>query len=402
MRISVLVSACLLGFLPCVLYANDDLKLEMTSALSLGHWSGSKNLDDSGGRAVATMQNKLIASSDQSKLTADMLTTQRNEGNGLHVRPRELYFQFRHEDWLVRIGRQTVNWGQSDFLNPTQRFAVIDNQLLASQQGLEQSGVEAVRIFKSLGNLNLDFVVAAFDKGSVIPLGPLQVAGLATRDSAVGHHAMGIRVSNSDPVHEFSVSFFSGHDVAPMYRFASPYLVEAFHPRLAALGFDYVYSVGEYAVKFEAAITKNRDPGDPSGYAPLDQFHAVAGIEVKVGDYTFAGAYSQKQVNGFREEYLANPLLRFNLTAADQLSQRPKDALLRITKMSPDLDSGGVAVVRKSLTDSGLAMLLSYQWKLTPGVTSVSGINVFQGNEKTYLGAFKKNTLLWTALRVSY
>jgi hypothetical protein len=382
--------------------ADDEAGIQLTSTLTLGYWSGSKNLDNAAARPMLTLQNRMVLERSNIKLLVDVLSTKRENTGGVNIRPRELYAQFNDGDWRVRLGRQIVNWGQADFLNPTQRFAAVDYRLRASQQGLEQSGVDGVRLQYSGGIFNFDAVASGFGQSSKIALGPIESLGLSARDGASSGVLVGLRVSNSDPVHELALSVSSGNNLLPAYRVVTPVLVDAFYPRVSVFGFDYVYNAGSYALKVETAYSKNLDAGVALGPVPLDQFHSVVGLERKLGDYTVAAAYSHKLVHGFKDANLANPLTRFNLTAADQLERAPKDFLFRITKLSPDLDAGYTAVLRKSLIDSGLAMYFLYQQKLSERATAVWGASLFQGGDLTYLGSFRKNNVFWAELRFGF
>lgn len=382
--------------------AADEDGIQLGNTLTLGYWSGSKNLDDSGGRPVATLQNKISFERDNIKLLADLLTSKRETTGHARIRPRELYAQVNDGDMQVRIGRQIINWGQADFINPTQRFAVVDYRLLSSQQGLEQSGVDGVRLRKSLEDLNFDLVLTTFESGSQIALGPIESLGFAISNDSSKQRLIGLRVSNSDPVHEIAVSLSSGNSVLPVYRLATPSLVKLIHPRVSTVGLDYVYNAGNYAFKVETAYSKNLGNDSSLGPVPLDQLHTVIGFERKLDDYTVAAAFSHKHVYKFKDAYLGDPLTFFNLTAADQLSPSPKDFLLRVTKSAPDLDSGYTAVLRKSLTDRAIALYFAYQQKLTGSTTFSLGANLFQGSNSTYLGSFKKNDIAWTELRFSF
>lgn len=388
--------------LSCSLAAADEAGIQLTSTLTLGYWSGSKNLDNLAARPVLTLQNRMALERSNIKLLVDVLSTKRENTGGVNIRLRELYAQFNDGDLRMRVGRQIVNWGQADFLNPTQRFAAVDYRLRASQQGLEQSGVDGVRLQYSGEILNFDAVASSFEQGSKIALGPIETLGLSASDGASSGMLVGLRVSNSDPVHELALSVSSGNNLLPAYRLVTPVLVDAFHPRVSVFGFDYVYNAGNYALKIETAYSKNLDAGVALRPVPLNQFHSVVGLERKLGDYTVAAAYSQKQVHGFQDADLTNPLTRFNLTAADQLERAPKDFLFRIAKLSPDLDAGYTAILRKSLSDSGLALYFLYQQKLSERATAVWGASLFQGSDQTYLGSFKKNNVFWAELRFGF
>lgn len=378
-----------------------NARVQYSGTFSLGYWSSNRNLDDRGGGAVATLQQKLKLDVEDIRVEADLLGATKDSADSLGLAVRELYVQHKSEDLVIRAGRQIINWGKADLVNPTQRFATNNYRLRSSQPGLQQGGVDALRVIKSMEGFTLDAVAATFGQGSKIPLGPLQQAGLNAQDKGEGGNAaVGLRLSNTDAVQEYSVSYFRGNDVMPVYRVGAQLLSDPVHPKLQAFGADYAYNLGDYAIKVEAAYTRNLDKS--VSLLPLDQLHVVAGVEQKLADYTISVLYSQKRVQDFQTAYLANPIARFNLNALDQLSKSPRDLFIRLSRVFDDLDGGFTVVLRKSLTDSSGAMVFQYEKVLLDGITLALGFDRFFGSSVTYTGALRRNNVGFAVIRISF
>jgi hypothetical protein len=378
-----------------------EAAVQYSGTASFGYWSSNRNLDDSRGGAVATLQQKVMLDVDPIRIQADLLVTTRDREDHFGADVRELYAQYKTPDLVLRVGRQVINWGAADLVNPTQRFSTNNFRLRSSQPGLQQGGVDAMRVIKSFDNLNVDVVASTFYQGSRLPLGPLQQVGLLTSDrGGRTHPAFGIRISNTDTMHEYSVSYFRGDDTMPVYGINSLATAIPIHPRIEVLGADYAYSLGDYALKLEGAVAKNLNKSETP--FPLDQLHIVVGVERRIADYTLSALYSQKSIPDFNHDLLHDPLTRFNLNALDQLSKNPRDLFVRITKVAEDLGGSFTVIARKSLVDSSGAVIFSYEKSLRDGVILAFGFDRFFGEERSYSGALRPNDSGYAVIRLSF
>lgn len=377
-------------------------ELKYSTTLTLGTWSGNRNLDDKGNEPVATVQQKLKLDKGDLRFEADLLGVTKSSTDQSSLVARELFVQYKSEYLVLKFGRQIINWGKTDLVNPTQRFATNNYRLRSSQPGMQQGGLDALRVIKSFDELSLEAVGAIFKGGSQVPLGPLHQAGLLPQDkSKSSNKAIGLRLSNTDVVHEYSLSYFRGNDVMPIYRVTPNLMASPVHPVLEAIGGDYAYNIGRYSFKTEAAYTRNLDRSGTT--LPLDQLHWVAGVEQKLADYTLSILYSQKWIKNFNVALLNDPVSRFNLSAADQLTNSPKDLLIKVTRVFDDLDGGFTVILRRSLNGSSGALAVQYEKVLADSVTLALGIDQFFGAESTYTGALrKKNNLGFVVVRMAF
>lgn len=215
-----------------------------------------------------------------------------------------------------------------------------------------------------------------------------------------GNRTIRARLSNTDAVHEYSVSYFKGDDVAPIYRIGPQLQSLPTYPRLEVFGIDYAHNLGDYAIKLETAYSRNLNKA--STPYPLDQWHVVAGVEQKLADYTVSVLYSHKLVQGFDRAALNDPINRFNLSALDQMSSSPRDLYMRISRVFEDLDGGFTAVLRKSLTDSSGAVLFQYEKSLADGITLALGFDRFFGTLNSFTGTLRRNNVGFVVVRVSF
>lgn len=378
-----------------------NAELKYSTTLTMGSWTGNRNLDDKGGEAVATFHQTLKLDRADFRFEADLLAMSKDSSEKSNLTARELFVQHRSEDLVVKLGRQIINWGKTDLINPTQRFASTNYRLRSSQPGMQQGGVDALRITRTFDQFNLEAVGALFEGGSQIPLGPLQRAGLMPQDKSEStNKAFGLRFSNADVVHEYSISYFRGNDVMPIYSLGRDWLARPVHPLLESIGGDYAYNVGRYSFKTEAAFTRNLDRSKT--FLPLDQLHWVAGVEQKLADYSLSILYSQKWVKNLNSALLNDPISRFNLSATDQLSDSPRDILIRVTRIFDDLDGNLTIIFRRSLNSSSGGFVVHYEKGLADSISLMLGIDHFFGTGNTYAGALRKNSLGFAVVKLSF
>ena len=109
----------------------------------------------------------------------ERVDTHRQDARTLHIdwknrslqRPtlsvRQLFIAFKRDNLTFSVGKQFIRWGETDFLNPTDRFTPRDLLTVVDQDVLP---VTAARLTYTLGDNTLNFVWQPFFTPGRIPL----------------------------------------------------------------------------------------------------------------------------------------------------------------------------------------------------------------------------------------
>jgi len=210
--------------------------------------------------------------------------------SGLTIYPVEAYLDL-YFSWLdVRIGKQFIFWGTTDWINPTDNINPWDYLNISAEIEDYRIPLWAAKANLYLGNWTIEGVWLPefqphqltdppnFDIRTVTPLPQLS------------YFQGGIRVQNQLWNINFSFSYFQGYDKWPSYY------VPPFQPMYRKIlmfkkfywtqiwGIDFVTTMGKLALKGEMAYTSttDKDGTDPAIRNP--QFQSVLGLDYNVTD----------------------------------------------------------------------------------------------------------------------
>ncbi len=265
----------------------------------------------------------------------------------------------------IRIGRQTINWGTADKINPTSNFNPYDFDDFLSFG--DRSPVNALRLFYTLDQFNLEAGFVPVFKPSYIPINEYTenlfqtgYKGIRVVESAVSQpdenlsdgSSFGIRLSSNLAGWDISASYFRGHTKFPIPDsvIITPHDSVSFDmrsyssfPAIQVLGFDFSGSLfklglwGEFGIYFpkEHIIEKKTILGVERDTVLKDPYAKY----VIGADYTFRdGTYLNFQfVHGFVNEYgdSLNDYITFKIEKKF-LNDRLKVAPLGIALEIPD------------------------------------------------------------------
>lgn len=194
----------------------------------------------------------------------------------------EAYIDYSDTFWGVRLGRQKVSWGKADGIAITNSVFPEDfTSLFLDDSTL---AIDALRFSVYQDYFTLDAYWIPFFTGTALPLEegnllrkhivpdtagglPVLVGGLESPDFSLANGEYALKLSGYFPLCDVSVYAFYGWDKMPLLDY-SVNLTEEGQPtaitlggsyeRMAMLGMDAAFPLGETVLRFESAFFPNR------------------------------------------------------------------------------------------------------------------------------------------------
>ena len=299
----------------------------------------------------------------------------------------------------VDLGKQFIRWGKADIVNPTDRFAPRDFLTVTTSDFLAVTGA---RVAWGGDADSVEGVWVPWFTPSRIPLYdkrwtvlPEEVSGFDVIDDGAtfpGGSQWGARWNHLASGHEFSLSYFDGHnhlpsiDTAAYPTFAPPpalALAQRF-PRMRMAGGDLAWPLPWFTVKAEAGYFTSPDR-DADEYLQY-----VIQVERQQGELFLVGGYAGEAV-------------RVRRTLADFAPDRglSKALLGRASyTIDPNRSVAAEAAVRQDFSSVWLegeySQAVGGHWRAT-----VTGAFI-RGEPDDFIGQYRLNSHIVVALRYSF
>ncbi|MFN0313703.1 MAG: hypothetical protein ACKVQA_01520, partial [Burkholderiales bacterium] len=198
-------------------------------------------------------------------------------------RVREAYFDFRHEQWDFRFGKQLVAWGRTDRLNPTDNLTPRDFTLLSPEFDEDRFGSLAAKAALNWGKGNSLTMVwlPDFESHEFAFTNTPAVTFNHQKPSSARQFGVKYDVSGGDI--DWSVSFYDGFDLTPDVSLAQATathaLINLTHNRIKVLGADAATTRGANRYAVEAAYTHTEDSNGTNPAIKNPHFYGVFGLE---------------------------------------------------------------------------------------------------------------------------
>lgn len=309
---------------------------------------------------------------------------------------RQLAAVLKKDNLTFSVGKQFIRWGETDFLNPTDRFAPKDLLTIVDQDVLP---VTAARVTYTLGNNALHFVWQPFFTPGRIPLinqrwtfvpeafSQFDVVNLGSKFP--GRSSFGARWSRTSAGYEWSLSYFDGFNYLPSLNAsvdATPGRItfSPSYPALRLYGGDLAVPMSLLTLKGEAAYyTSPTSQQDEYVLYVLQlerQIHELQLVFGYTGEIVTAHAETQQfpGERGFARAVFGHA--RYTLDPNRTLTL---DVFVR--------QNGGSALVRPGYSQS-----FGDHWRATVGFAWLSG------DANDFLGQYHHNSFATAGLRYSF
>ena len=294
----------------------------------------------------------------------------------------------------LELGKQFIRWGQTDILNPTDRFTPRDYMIVVASEVLATTGA---RLTVGTGGNSLGAVWAPRLTPSRLPLFAQRWAGLDAAGSQVTDAGSlfprgsqyGIRWSHVGRRVEFSLSGFRGFNHLPLLEVAPSggadgFVVRRRYPAIRAWGADAVVPLPWVAIKAEAAFVEapNRDADEYLLY--------VVQAERQYRDWLFIGGYVGEWVSVRRQIFAFAPdrgLARSIILRAGYMMDASR-ALTLETLVRQD----GRGFYGKAEYSRGAGQ----HWRVAVRLL------VIAGSDEDFLGQYRRNSYGGSSVRFSF
>ena len=235
----------------------------------------------------------------------------------MQVYPVETYLDFFFENLDLRLGRQFIFWGKTDWINPTDNINPWDYQNITSEIEDYRLPVTAAKADLYLGDWDLQLVYLPRFSPHKIPIEiPDSLAGLPVAhnpaelpENRLANSEFGLRLSSAVWGVDFSFSYFYGFDKTPIVRIQMLPMLHQFvhttgYSRQHVFGLDFATTFDKLALKGEGAyfLTADRDGKDIFAVNP--HFKYVLGIDYNLNDnWSFNGQFIQTVLLQYDRDY---------------------------------------------------------------------------------------------------
>lgn len=309
---------------------------------------------------------------------------------------RQLSAVLSRDNLTFSAGKQFIRWGETDFLNPTDRFAPKDLLTIVDQDVLP---VTAARLTYTIGDNTLNFVWQPFFTPGRIPLmnqrwtfvpeafSQFDVVDLGSKFP--GRSSFGARWSRTSAGYEWSLSYYDGFNYLPSFNSnidpsLSRITFSRSYPALRLYGGDVAVTLPLLTLKAEGAYyTSPTNQQDEYGLYVLQAERQIRELYLLLG-YTGEVVTAHAQTQQFPgERGYARAVFGHARYALDSNRTLTLDVFGR--------QNGGAAFVRPGYSQS-----FGDHWRATVSYAWLSG------NANDFLGQYHRNSFAALGLRYSF
>lgn len=332
----------------------------------------------------------------------------------------EASLRWRAERLDLTAGRLVIPWGRADGFNPTDNLSPFDSLDPLQPERLATWGARG-QIFAGRLTLEGDALLPTASRQPLLGTRWFPAPGRVDNPAhlpgvpATGPPTVPVELSDGDLVYpawklenlawalkadyrgsawEGSISHYDGWDDQPVFlpsvgppagpAFLVPVALDRVLPDLRVTGADVAWVTGRFILRAEAALHR-RGPPDDSDFT----FGVIEG-EWSFGEWRLIAAWAE--IRG--EEAGLTTISRFEQGALPA-------AILRIGR---DVATGTrfSAQILSNLDGDGSLTQVEASWPLGHALRLGAGLDILEGPEESFLGAFRDNDRLWGRLRWSF
>ena len=302
-----------------------------------------------------------------------------------------------HKGFLtLEVGRQTIRWGQADFIIPTDRFTPRDyiTDVIAS----DLLAVNAVRTTLSHGNDSLDLVWQPLFTPSRTPLldqrwSPLtpQVDGLQVVDAGArdpGGSQEGVRWNHVGGKSEYSLAYFRGHSNLPIFDTtadpeAATLSVQRQYPTMQMYGGDISRQLPWATLKGEAGYFTSSTPGAQNYVLYVFQ------LERHLREWVLTAGYVGSAIT-------SGPASPLQFSPDLGLSRSFVGRASRAIDVNRNVSVETVVRAGGSFVRGEYSQAIGSHWRIAPGATWL------RGDPSDFLGQYGRNSSISVIFRYSF
>lgn len=253
------------------------------------HWaSGGPDLDDNKHLFGGTGYIEYTTRRDKLRLHLQSQLQLTDAEDKVELRPghrlRQVYLDYRGDQFDLRLGRQLMIWGRTDGFNPTDQISPTDFRFLTTADQGQRFGVIGASLRWYLGESDsLLLIFMPEFRSDILPqkLVPdgIPEPVLIRPDDGLDNPQAGIKFEHLGMGFDYSFSFYRGFSTTPGLTLQNNELVLINAP-FTMVGADWVVTRGEWALRGEMAYSDySMNSVFAAGSGPQDNLFTVVGLE---------------------------------------------------------------------------------------------------------------------------
>ena len=333
----------------------------------------------------------------------------------MDVFPVEAYVDLFFPRLDLRLGKQFIFWGKTDWINPTDNINPWDYKNISAEIEDYRIPVTALKADAYLGQFDLEAVVVPHFIPHLIPMEmpdtmgifPVHDLGTVLPANKLSEAEFGFRLKSSLRNVDYSLSYYNGHDKFPSVEVSFDPMGRQFlrqisyHP-YQVFGGDFITTFNKFAVKGEAAyiLTDDRDGRDIFVKNPHLQY--VVGMDyMGINKLTLNLQFVQTLLFRYDEAYERTQYQQLGMPLEMLPDKHSESLSSRIQYQLADFTSFQLITVL-NLKDMDYFVLPILNYAFMDGVNIYAGATIFQGPEGSVFGRNEKFSRAFLEVKYSF
>lgn len=327
---------------------------------------------------------------------------------------REAYLNYSDGPFDFRIGLQTIAWGRTDVLNPTDNLTPYRYTWLTMSDADQRVGSAGVKLGYRTRLGQITAVALPLFRPTITSLGDTGPITIREKEPEEPLGTVGLRWEHQNERLEWSVSYLHGHslrpNLMPAQNFDTSLVAELQHPKVDILGADFAAPWRSLIIRGEAAYTRADDCCDYAGieFRKRDNAFAVLGVETAVisGWRLLAQGFHKKSFEDAALLTGASPILDAIARGSDILNEEVRSELSGLsvgfypaglgTRFTGSFDAAWVAQTDDYVLRPRFTVILSDAWTVNLAA------DLYDGDKEGPLGRLSDNSLVMGNVQYSF
>ena len=226
---------------------------------------------------------------------------QQERGARVQIYPVEMYIDMYWPSLDLRIGKQFIFWGKTEWINPTDNINPWDYANISAEIEDYRLAVNAVKADLYLGPFTVEGVLVPVFTPDRIPGPGVQAAGQRSAgppwfgttlpEARLKNAQAAFRLMHSLAGVDWSISYYRGHQHKPQMRPVTRCIPDPcrlglgqFYPRIQIFGADFQKVFGRWGIRGEGAYYRTRDLSGTDPWLPNPHYQTVLAFDFTPSD----------------------------------------------------------------------------------------------------------------------
>ncbi|MEW6618367.1 MAG: hypothetical protein AB1422_03280 [bacterium] len=395
------IFSCL--FIPILVYAED---ISLNGILQGYYFSSTRNLDQkrnifsiSFHPQITTKFGSYLSLYSEARIIAE------NQRESIHSSMREIYSDIYLHPFNLRVGKQIIQWGRADGVNPTDNLTPWDYTLLFPEDGDLRSGIMALKINYYYGNTAFTGIYLPFFESNKFPLNYPVIEELPSKSFQNGQYAF--KIDSTGGVLDWSLSYFDGVDPMPDLGLSTQGIIERYQ-RIKVIGGDFATILREFGVRGEMAYFFTEDMDGDSPWKKNPYFFYIFGVDKTLWEDMYLNLqFMQRIVTNYKDPLNIQDSILRDIAVKGAIINNQLDKVTNIVslkivdKMFYETLSTEISGIY-NLTRRDYLIRPKIIYTLTDNLSSIIGTDIYKGKEDSFFGLLKDNTTFFGGIKYGF